>query len=270
MPGEDGSHAPEDTGNPAMLTARRLTLLVIPEEGGRTYEIKLPRALVWVAGFLGVCLILLLAVGMRSHVAAGHLRDRVTRPERQKGELEEGMSHLQTLRATLRRLEQSNRQLRDIASGAVGLQVPRSKGRESLVQEQYISSVQRLIWGRTHTVPCLWPTRGAVSREFSAEFAGVAIAVPPQSLVRASAAGRVVKAAYEERLGFVVELDHGNRLISRYGYNMSLMVQPGDYVYMGQPIAFSGSSGTALRPSLYFAVSENGEPRDPRGYRLWL
>lgn len=253
-----------------MLTTRRLTVLIIPEDGGRTYEIKLPRALVWVTGVLGMGLILLLAVGMRSHVAAGHLRDRVTRLERQKGELEEGMAHLQKLETMLRQLEQSNRQLRDIASGAVGLKSPSSSGRESLVQEQYISAVQRLLWGRTRTVPCLWPTRGFVSREFSAEFPGVAIAVPPQSLVRASAAGRVIRARYEETLGYVVELDHGNRITSQYGYNMSLMVKPGDYVYMGQPIAFSGSSGSALRPAVYFAVSENGEPRDPRVYRLWL
>ncbi len=253
-----------------MLTARRLTVLIIPEDGGRTYEIKLPRILVWVAVVVGTGMILLLAVGMRSHVAAGHLRDRVARLERQKGELEEGMAHLRTLETMLRRLEQSNRQLRNIASGAMGLKAPSSSGRESLVQEQYISSVQRLLWGRTHTVPCLWPTRGFVSREFSPDYPGVAIAVPPQSLVRASAAGRVIKAAYEETRGYVVELDHGNRIISQYGYNMSLIVQAGDYVYMGQPIAFSGSSGTALRPALYFAVSENGEPRDPRGYRLWL
>jgi len=253
-----------------MLTTRRLTVLVIPEDGGRTYEVKLPRALVWVAGLVGVGLFLLLAVGMRSHVAAGHLRDRVARLERQKGELEEGMAHLQKLETMLRRLEQSNRQLLDIASGAVGLKASSSTGRESLVQEQYISAVQRLLWGRTHTVPCLWPTRGSVSREFSAEFPGVAIAVPPQSLVRASAAGRIIKAGYEEALGYVIELDHGNRIISQYGYNMSLMVEAGDYVYTGQPIAFSGATGTALRPAVYFAVLEDGEPRDPRRYRLWL
>jgi len=253
-----------------MLSTRRLTVLVIPEEGGRTYEVKLPRALVWVAGFVGVGLVLLLAIGMRSHVAVGHLRSRVVQLERQKGELEEGLSHLHKLEAMLRHLEQSNRQLREIASGAVGLKAPSASGRESLVQEQYISAVQRLRWGRTRTVPCLWPVRGFVSREFSDDFPGVAIAVPPQSLVRASAAGRVVKAGYVEELGYVVELDHGNRITSRYGYNMAVIVERGDYVYMGQPIAFSGSTGAALRPAVYYAVSENGEPRDPQGYRLWL
>ena len=129
-----------------MLSTRRLTVLVIPEEGGRTYEVKLPRALVWVAGFVGVGLVLLLAIGMRSHVAVGHLRSRVVQLERQKGELEEGLSHLHKLEAMLRHLEQSNRQLREIASGAVGLKAPSASGRESLVQEQYISAGQRLRW----------------------------------------------------------------------------------------------------------------------------
>jgi murein DD-endopeptidase MepM/ murein hydrolase activator NlpD len=253
-----------------MFTSRRLTLLIIPEEGGRTYELKLPRVVVWVCAFLGLVVLFLLAVGFRSHLSAETLRGRMARLEQERGVLREQVALIRSLETDLRRLQQSNRQLRQIASTAVGLEAPKPVEREDVTGEHYISAVERLRWGRIHSVPTLWPVRGTVVLSYRPRYPGVAIRAPLESLIRATAAGRVTRVGYDETYGHVVELDHGNRIASRYGFTSSILVQVGQYVHKGQPIALVGSSGEAPGPSLFFAIEEDGESRDPERYRLWL
>jgi len=253
-----------------MPAGRRLTVLIIPEEGGSTYEYKFARALVWLAGLGGVAIVVLLALGLRAHILSSRLEDRVALLRQEKGVLEEQVALIKDLELALHRLEQSNWQLRQIASSAVGLETPPTSPRQSAISEHYIPGVERLRWGRVRTVPSLWPARGPVVRPFAEDFPGIAIGVPADALVRASAAGRVARIGFDEDLGHVVELDHGNRVTSRYGYVSRALVAPGEYVHKGQPIALSGTSGKASSPALFFAVEEDGEPRDPQGYRLWL
>ena len=75
---------------------------------------------------------------------------------------------------------------------------------------------------------------------------------------------------FDEKLGYVVELDHGSGISTQYGYNSHLLVAQGDYVQKGQTIALSGNSGETLSSALYYDVRENDQPRDPLLYRLWL
>ncbi|MFH1571038.1 MAG: peptidoglycan DD-metalloendopeptidase family protein [Gemmatimonadota bacterium] len=254
-----------------MLSRRRLTVLIIPEEGSTTYEYKVARYLVWVAGILGVAVVLLLVLGLRSHLIATRLRDRVARLEQEKGVLTEQVGQIRNLEVTLRRLEQSNSQLRQIASSAVGLETPAPVERElGPGGEHYIPTVERLRWGRIRTVPGMWPVRGEVVVRFDGQHRGVVIGAPAGSLVRASAAGRVARVGLDRALGHTVEIDHGNLVSSRYGYVGTVLVTAGQYVYMGQPIALTGSSGTAPMPSLFYAVEEDGVARDPETFRLWL
>ena len=49
-----------------MLKSNRITLLVIPEEGGKTFEVKVPRLLLWFVGLCSIALCGLLAQGVRS------------------------------------------------------------------------------------------------------------------------------------------------------------------------------------------------------------
>lgn len=253
-----------------MPAGRRLTVLIIPEDGGNTYEYKFSRNLVWVAGVLGVAIVVFLALGLRAQLAGGRLQGRVALLRQEKGVLQEQVALIKNLDLTLRQLERSNWQLRQIASSAVGLETPVLSSRETAVGEHYIPGVERLRWGRIRTVPSLWPVRGSVIRPFDEGFPGVAIGVPVNALVRASAAGRVARVGFDENLGNLVELDHGNRITSRYGYVGSVLVTPGQYVHKGQPIALSGASGRPTSAALFYAVEEDGRARDPEGYRLWL
>lgn len=253
-----------------MSPSRRLTVLIIPEEGGSTYEYKFPRILVWAAGMAGLVVVVLLGLGLRADLARGRLTERVALLQQEKGVLEEQVTLIRDLELTLHRLEQSNWQLRQIASSAVGLETPALAPREAVASEHYIPAVERLRWGRIRTVPSLWPVRGSVVQAFGEGLPGVAIGVPANTLVRASAAGRVARVGFDETLGNLVVLDHGNRITSRYGYVGSALVTPGQYVHKGQPIALSGTSGRTPSAALFYSVEEDGVARDPEGYRIWL
>lgn len=253
-----------------MFRGKRFTLLLIPEDGDQTLEYKLSRGALWFWLSLAGVVVVLVLTGLRSTAEMYRLEKKVARLEKEKESLGEQMDQIAELEQVLLRLQRSNRQLHIILGEGNALEAASLPDVEHTGVDQYVSSLDRLRWGRLRSLPSLWPVNGVVKRTFSSDFQAVLIAAPPQSLVRASAAGLVVKATFDERLGHLVVLDHGNGLTSEYGYNQLLLVKPGQQIQKGQPLALSGRSGTAESPGLYYAVSENGRHRDPQRYRLWL
>ena len=251
-----------------MLKNNRITFLVIPEEGGKTFEVKVPRLLLWFFGLCSVALLGLLVQGVRSYFDVRDLGHIVTRLERDKALLEEEVGQIEQLEEMLIRLKHSNDQLRTILGESEDVDV--ESAQSSIDEIPYISSVQRLRWGHVQTVPTVWPVRGPVLRPFGVEWPSVLIGATAGSLVRASAAGEVVRAGYDEHLGFVIFLDHGNGLRTEYGYNNRLLVAVGDYVLKGQSISLSGEGRESHGAGLYYAVREDGQFRNPMLYRLWM
>lgn len=253
-----------------VVRVRRLTLLIIPEEGGRTCEFKIPRMLAWFAAFSCVVVLVLLVAGFIAHSDAQDLRRLVARLEREKGVLEEDVGLLTELEGILKDLEERNNQLRQILSGPEAAGVSSSPSNRGAKMEHYVSAVDRLLGGQVRTVPTLWPVRGVPLGRFSPAEGGIVVAAPAGSLVRASAAGTVLRAGFDLQLGYAVVLDHGNRLITEYGYNNTLLVEAGEFVQKGQPVALSGRGGDPNNTGLFFSVYENGKPRNPLAYRIWL
>jgi murein DD-endopeptidase MepM/ murein hydrolase activator NlpD len=79
----------------------------------------------------------------------------------------------------------------------------------------------------------------------------------------ATASGKVVFADWHPAYGKMLEIDHGNGLISRYAHTSSLMVKEGDLVVRGQRVATVGSTGRSTGPHLHFEVRWNGVPQNP-------
>ena len=84
--------------------------------------------------------------------------------------------------------------------------------------------------------------------------------------ILAAAGGVVVTQEYHSAYGNMVEIDHGNDLITRYAHAAKTAVKKGDLIRRGQFIAEVGTSGRSTGPHLHFEVLVNGIPQDPQKF----
>jgi murein DD-endopeptidase MepM/ murein hydrolase activator NlpD len=99
---------------------------------------------------------------------------------------------------------------------------------------------------------------------------GLDFAAGPGTIIHAAAGGTVVFAGFRPDFGWVVDIEHGNGLTTRYAHASRLMVKAGALVMPGDAIAAVGSSGRSTGPHLHFEVLHNGEATDPRRYLAGL
>jgi len=71
-----------------------------------------------------------------------------------------------------------------------------------------------------------------------------------------------------ERAGYgkMVEVAHGDGVVTRYAHNQENRVKVGDMVRRGDVVALMGSSGRSTGPHVHFEVHKNGRPVDPASY----
>ena len=81
--------------------------------------------------------------------------------------------------------------------------------------------------------------------------------------VLAAAGGIVVTRDWHVSYGNVLEIDHGNGLVTRYAHCSSIEVHVGALVKRGQLVAKVGNSGRSTGSHLHFEVLVDGAPRDP-------
>ena len=79
----------------------------------------------------------------------------------------------------------------------------------------------------------------------------------------AAAGGVVAFAEFHPQYGNMIEIDHGNGLITRYAHLSKRQVKVGDVVLSGGTIGQVGSTGRATGPHLHFEVRQNGAPLNP-------
>ena len=84
--------------------------------------------------------------------------------------------------------------------------------------------------------------------------------------VLAAAGGVVVAQETQPAYGNMVEIDHGNDLVTRYAHLSRFSVRKGDLVKRGQKIAEVGSTGRSTGPHLHFEVLVRGVPQNPQKF----
>jgi murein DD-endopeptidase MepM/ murein hydrolase activator NlpD len=100
----------------------------------------------------------------------------------------------------------------------------------------------------------------------SALHTGLDFQADPGTPILAAAGGVVVVQEYHPAYGNMVEIDHGNNLITRYAHASATFVKKGDLVKRGQKIAAVGSTGRSTGPHLHFEVLADGTPQDPQKF----
>jgi murein DD-endopeptidase MepM/ murein hydrolase activator NlpD len=81
--------------------------------------------------------------------------------------------------------------------------------------------------------------------------------------IMAAAGGVVLSAGMHPQYGQLVELDHGNGLLTRYAHTSRMLVKQGDLVKRGQKIAEVGTTGRSTGPHLHFEVLVEGVQQNP-------
>ena len=109
--------------------------------------------------------------------------------------------------------------------------------------------------------PFGWRTDPITRR--SALHTGLDFQADPGTPILAAAGGIVVTEEWHSAYGKMVEIDHGNDLVTRYAHASSVHVKRGDVVKRGQKIAEVGSTGRSTGPHLHFEVLVQGVPQDP-------
>jgi murein DD-endopeptidase MepM/ murein hydrolase activator NlpD len=95
---------------------------------------------------------------------------------------------------------------------------------------------------------------------------GVDFASEAGSPVVAVAAGVVTFAGEREGYGTMVEINHGDGYVTRYGHNQSNLVTVGQTVTRGETIALMGSTGRSTGPHVHFEVLRAGAHLDPLSF----
>jgi murein DD-endopeptidase MepM/ murein hydrolase activator NlpD len=98
---------------------------------------------------------------------------------------------------------------------------------------------------------------------------GIDIVAPRGTPVFAAADGRVTFVGRNGDFGYMVQIDHGYGMVTRYAHiSKNIPVKRGDRVKRGQKVAEVGMSGLVTNPSLHYEVLVNGRARDPKDFIL--
>ena len=132
---------------------------------------------------------------------------------------------------------------------------------------------------RLASTPSIMPTAGWLSSNFSRSrrhpilhiarpHEGIDVTAPMGAPIVAPASGTVVMAGKEKGYGNVVEIDHGNGIVTKYAHCSRLLVRKGQKVTRGEVIAAVGNSGLSTGPHLHYEIHINGRVVDPLTYVL--
>jgi murein DD-endopeptidase MepM/ murein hydrolase activator NlpD len=95
---------------------------------------------------------------------------------------------------------------------------------------------------------------------------GIDIAGKEGSRILAVADGIVTWSGERPGYGKLVEINHGNGYVTRYGHNKQQLVNTGDTVRRGEAIALMGSTGRSTGPHVHIEVMHNGKQVNPVKY----
>jgi len=102
------------------------------------------------------------------------------------------------------------------------------------------------------------PFSGKIEMHKGMDFAG-----KKGSDIKAVASGVVTWSGERYGYGNLVEINHGNGYVTRYGHNDEIVINTGDSVERGQTISKMGSTGRSTGPHVHFEVLLNDRQIDP-------
>jgi len=164
---------------------------------------------------------------------------------------------MQELQATLQQIEQTTGQRNDVMTVI-----------ESRLFEQ---KIKKMMIPTRSPVPDVGVGSGFGWRidpftGLSALHQGLDFPAETGTAIYSAAGGVVVSQETHPQYGNLIEVDHGNDLLTRYAHVSRSFVKKGDLIKRGQKIAEVGNTGRSTGPHLHFEVLVRGVAQDPQKF----
>ena len=288
-----------------MPPQRRWTFLVVPHGSDSPRSFSLSEKFVrrFTIGASAIGLVAAMGIGIAvSHVA---LRIRGTDDKSLIGSVSAMQARLDSLDDTLRIIARRDQQIR-LFAGLSADSTEQQPGGAALtvgkVSEMTVSSsgdidgmIKRAnslaasfaeVTGalahnteKMSRIPSIMPTAGWLSSTYSLSrfhpilhyarpHEGIDVSAPMGAPIVAPAGGVVRLVTWETGYGNVLEIDHGDGIVTKYAHCSKIVVHRGQHVKRGDIIANVGSTGLSTGPHVHYEIHVNGKVVDPLTYVL--
>lgn len=256
-----------------MRRPRFVTIVVHRDGALESRQFQIPLWLLRVLSIAGIALFVTIVLAAVLYAPIVRVAAQVPSMRREISRLRAENAQVTELASTLRDMEDRYEQVRQMMGADVVPEGPRPLEAVPVVRPvAAVTPEAASAYPEGPSDPDNWPldergfvTRGPVPGGMQAEgHAGLDIAVPSGTPIRAAGGGIVVAAGDDSELGLFVEIQHPHDYESIYGHASRLLVVPGDSVSAGQVIALSGSTGRSTAPHLHFEIRHAGQSVDPR------
>jgi len=286
-----------------MPPQRRWTFLVVPHGSDSPRSFSLSETLVrrLMIGASAIGLVAAMGIGVAiSHVA---LRIRGTDDKSLLGSVSAMQARLDSLDDTLRVIARRDQQIRLFAGLAtdstdsahatltVGkvseMSVSSSGDIDGMIKRanDLAASFAEVSGALAHNtekmsrIPSIMPTAGWLSSTYSLSrfhpilhyarpHEGIDVSAPMGAPIVAPAGGVVTLVTWETGYGNVLEIDHGDGIVTKYAHCSKIVVRKGQHVKRGDIIANVGSTGLSTGPHVHYEIHVNGKIVDPLTYVL--
>lgn len=139
---------------------------------------------------------------------------------------------------------------------------------ESLLMDKHMG-LERYISGRPIANGWLSSYYGERNDPFTgvpAWHGGVDFAGKENSNVIATAAGVISWVGKRYGYGLLIEINHGDGLVTRYGHNKEILVNKGDVISKGQVVGKMGNTGRSTGAHVHYEIIKNGRTINPIPY----
>lgn len=95
---------------------------------------------------------------------------------------------------------------------------------------------------------------------------GIDLVQPAGTPIHATGPGTVVLTGWHGGYGWMVEIDHGMGVRTRYAHMQSILAEKGQKVEVGTKVGLVGSSGRSSGPHLHYEILIDGKAVDPTNF----
>lgn len=138
--------------------------------------------------------------------------------------------------------------------------------KEELLKKQAQLAARPSIWPAVGEVTSRFGWRGAPTGRGSDYHPGIDIANRIGTPIVATANGTVIFSDWYSGYGKLVQIDHGNGIVTLYGHNSQILVHDGQVVKRGELIAYLGNTGYSTGPHVHYEIRVDGTAVNPANF----